>query len=123
MAKSSKFLTPETLRRKGKGGALLWNPEALDWPLRPMAEPEEIDEIRNLILKYLDDMAQGESGRTRREIRREMVRAFRRLYEIVVFFQKVFQRAEDVACGKRDFSTGKLVRPSRRKVVKKSRRR
>jgi hypothetical protein len=79
---------------------------------------DEADEVRAAIMAYLDHVAYAQSGRKPREIRNEIRRASRRLCEIVVFFQKVFQHAEDVASGKRNFHTGKLVRSARRKFVK-----
>jgi hypothetical protein len=119
MAKSSKFLTPETLRSKGEGSGLIWNPKALDWPLRPLADEDEANEVRVAIMAYLDQVANARSGRKPSEIRNEIGRASRRLCEIILFFQRAFDHAEDIASGRRDFHTGKVVPRSRRRVFKK----
>ena len=46
-----------------KGSDPVWNPEALDWPFPPLADEQEMDEVRAAITAYLDHLAYAQSGR------------------------------------------------------------
>jgi hypothetical protein len=80
-----KFLTAASLMPSKNGGSdPRWNPQALDWPLRPKAHGEEVEWVRKLILEYLYAITWGQPTNTRVQLRKEIERAARRLYEVAV---------------------------------------
>jgi hypothetical protein len=102
MGKRARFLTAKSIQRRRKGCDPEWVPEALDWPLPAKLHGDNLEQLRQRILEYLYAITWGQPTGTRAQLRREIMRASRRLYEVAVLVQAEYQGFVDFVDDQRE---------------------
>jgi hypothetical protein len=91
MGKRERFLTAKSIQRRRKARDPEWVPEALDWPLPAKLHSEKLEQLRQQIVEYLYAITWGQPTGTRAQLRREIMRASRRMYEVAVLVQAEYK--------------------------------
>jgi hypothetical protein len=102
MGQPERFLTAKSIQRHRKGCDPEWVPEALDWPLPAKLHGDKLEQLRQQIVEYLYAITWGQPKGSRAQLRREIMRASRRLYEVAVLVQAEYQGFVDFVDDQRE---------------------